>query len=151
MHNAMKKRSAWTCWGSGVKFSHRNTFGRWRSYDRTYALRTLTMQENQLLREKKKKTTFSVFVSTPSNAVHALWRRLPEVETLPIGLSHDRTTRRSAPSIARWNMKHFPVAVTWSHCSCTALRWKTREQCMQSMDNAREPSTWPRPCRERKL
>ena len=63
-----EKRSAWTCWGSGVKFSYGSTFGRWRSYDRTNSLRTPTMKESQLLREK---TTFSVFVSTCSNAVHA--------------------------------------------------------------------------------
>ena len=41
--------SCWTCWGSGVKFS---TSGRWRSYDRTNSLRTPTMKESQLLREK---------------------------------------------------------------------------------------------------
>ena len=40
--------------------------GRW--YDRTNSLRTPTMQESQLLREK---TTSSVFLSTCSNAVHA--------------------------------------------------------------------------------
>ena len=39
-----------------------------RSYDRTNSLRTPTMKESQLLREK---TTSSVFVSTCSNAVHA--------------------------------------------------------------------------------
>ena len=39
-----------------------------RSYDRTNSLRTPTMQESQLLREK---TTSSVFLSTCSNAVHA--------------------------------------------------------------------------------
>ena len=39
--------------------------GRW--YDRN-SLRTPTMQESQLLREK---TTSSVFLSTCSNAVHA--------------------------------------------------------------------------------
>ena len=39
-----------------------------RSYDRTNSLRTPTMKEGQLLREK---TTSSVFVSTCSNAVHA--------------------------------------------------------------------------------
>ena len=41
--------------------------GRW--YDRTNSLRTPTMKESQLLREKK--TTSSVFLSTCSNAVHA--------------------------------------------------------------------------------
>ena len=56
--NTNEKRSAWTCWRSGVKFSHGTTTGRWRSYDRTNSLRTPTMQENQLLREK---TTSSVF------------------------------------------------------------------------------------------
>ena len=61
--NKSEKRSAWTCWGSGVKFSHGSTSGRWRSYDRTNSLRTPTMKENQLFREK---TT-----STCSNAVHA--------------------------------------------------------------------------------
>ena len=40
--------------------------GRW--YDRTNSLRTPTMQESQLVREK---TTSSVFLSTCSNAVHA--------------------------------------------------------------------------------
>ena len=40
-----------------------------RSYDRTNSLRTPTMKESQLLREKK--TTSSVFLSTCSNAVHA--------------------------------------------------------------------------------
>ena len=30
-----EKRSAWTCWGSGVKFSHGSTSSWWRSYDRT--------------------------------------------------------------------------------------------------------------------
>ena len=39
-----------------------------RSYDRTNSLRTPTMKESQLLREK---TTSSVFLSTCSNAVHA--------------------------------------------------------------------------------
>ena len=39
-----------------------------RSYDRTNSLRTPTMKESQLLREK---ATSSVFVSTCSNAVHA--------------------------------------------------------------------------------
>ena len=39
-----------------------------RSYDRTNSLRTPTMKESQLLREKN---TSSVFVSTCSNAVHA--------------------------------------------------------------------------------
>ena len=39
-----------------------------RSYDHTNSLRTPTMKESQLLREK---TTSSVFVSTCSNAVHA--------------------------------------------------------------------------------
>ena len=39
-----------------------------RSYDSTNSLRTPTMKESQLLREK---TTSSVFVSTCSNAVHA--------------------------------------------------------------------------------
>ena len=75
-HNSQKyeKRSAWTCWRSGVKFSHGTTTGRWRSYDRTNSLRTSTMQENQLLREK---TTSSVFVSTCSNAVHAQFHWLP--------------------------------------------------------------------------
>ena len=38
-----------------------------QSYDRTNSLRTPTMQESQLLREK---TTSSVFLSTCSNAVH---------------------------------------------------------------------------------
>ena len=39
-----------------------------RSYDRTNSLRTPTMKESQLLREK---TTSSIFLSTCSNAVHA--------------------------------------------------------------------------------
>ena len=39
-----------------------------RLYDRTNSLRTPTMKESQLLREK---TTSSVFLSTCSNAVHA--------------------------------------------------------------------------------
>ena len=73
-----------------------------RSYDGTNSLRTPTMKESQLLREK----TSSVFVSTCSNAVHAqfhwlayvhtqhqaMWRRLLAVETLPIDRWHDRTT-----------------------------------------------------------
>ena len=107
-----EKRSAWTCWGSGVKFSHGTTTGRWRSYDRTNSLRTPTMKESQLLREK---TTSSVFVSTYSNAVHAqfidlhtqhqaMWRRLLAVETLPIDCwpawSHHRPAKIYARSIA---------------------------------------------------
>ena len=28
-----EKRSAWTCWVSGVKFNHGSTSSRWRSYD----------------------------------------------------------------------------------------------------------------------
>ena len=79
-----------------------------RSYDRTNSLRTPTMKESQLLREK---TTSSVFVSTCSNAVsltcihtqhQAMWRRLLAVETLPIDRWHDRPTGKDlrARSIA---------------------------------------------------
>ena len=90
-----EKRSAWTCWRSGVKFSHRTTTGRWRSYDRTNSLRTPTMKESQLLREK---TTSPFNMSKPCacpvslTCIHtqhqAMWRRLLAVETLPI----DRNT-----------------------------------------------------------
>ena len=31
--NTNEKRSAWTCWVSGVKFNHGSTSSRWRSYD----------------------------------------------------------------------------------------------------------------------
>ena len=75
-----------------------------RWYDRTIftVLRTPTMKESQLLREK---TTSSVFVSTHDvqtlcmprlTCIHAqhqaMWRRLLAVETLPIDRWHDRTT-----------------------------------------------------------
>ena len=123
------------------------------------ALRMPTMRENQLLREEKKHfigLCFNTFKHCALTCMHtqqqAMWRRLLEVETLPIDRSHDRTTHTSwsARSIARWNMKHFRSRFkAWSHCSqhCTALE-DTRT--IQSMNNAGEPSTWPRPGWERK-
>ena len=63
-----EKRSAWTCWGSGVKSSHRSTSCRWRWY-----MTALTHYERQ--RWKKinffaKKPLPRSFVSTRPNAVH---------------------------------------------------------------------------------
>ena len=95
-----------------------------RSYDRTNSLRTPTMQESQLLREK---TTSSVFLSTCSNAVHAQFhwhaytRNTRPCDVVCLQSKHFRSIagmiappnlRRSTSTCAidresRWNMKHF--------------------------------------------
>ena len=92
-----------------------------RSYDRTNSLRTPTMKESQLLREK---TTSSVFVSTCSNAVHAQFhwlaytRNTRPCDVVCLQLKHFRSIAGIllAPrakiyardrSRSRWNMKHF--------------------------------------------
>ena len=118
-----EKRSAWTCWVSGVKFNHGSTSSRWRSYDRTNSLRTPTMKESQLLREK---TTSSFFVSTCSNPVHAQFhwiaytRNTRHVTSFACNCSRNTSDRSLAWSHHRrrsiyagdrsrstWNMKHF--------------------------------------------
>ena len=89
-----EKRSAWTCWRSGVKFSHGSTSGRWPSYDRTNSLRTPTMKESPLLREKPLPRSLFQHVQTlcmPSFVAVVLSNFLA-VETLPIDRWHDRTT-----------------------------------------------------------
>ena len=90
-----------------------------RSYDRTNSLRTPTMKESQLLREK---TTSSVFVSTCSNAVDAQFhwlaytRNTRPCDVVCLQSKHFRSIAGKllapradlrARSIARWNMKHF--------------------------------------------
>ena len=93
-----------------------------RSYDRTNSLRTPTMKESQLLREK---TTSSVFLSTCSNAVHAQFHWLAYTRnTRPCDVFCLQSKHfRSIPgpgmiappakiytrdrSRSRWNMKHF--------------------------------------------
>ena len=90
-----------------------------RSYDRTNSLRTPTMKESQLLREK---TTSSVFVSTCSNAVHAQFHWLAYTRnTRPCdvvclqskhfwsiaGMIAPPAKIYAHRSRSRWNMKHF--------------------------------------------
>ena len=92
-----------------------------RSYDRTNSLRTPTMKESQLLREK---TTSSVFVATCSNAVHAQFhwlaytRNTRPCDVVCLQSKHFRSIAGIllAPrakiyardrSRSRWNMKHF--------------------------------------------
>ena len=91
-----------------------------RSYDRTNSLRTPTMKESQLLRER---TTSSVFLSTCSNAVHAQFhwlaytRNTRPCDVFCLQWKHFRSIAGMiAPpakiyardrSRSRWNMKHF--------------------------------------------
>ena len=91
-----------------------------RLYDRTNSLRTPTMKESQLLREK---TTSSVFLSTCSNAVHAQFhwlaytRNTRPCDVFCLQSKHFRSIAGMiAPpakiyardrSRSRWNMKHF--------------------------------------------
>ena len=91
-----------------------------QSYDRTNSLRTPTMKESQLLREK---TTSSVFLSTCSNAVHAQFhwlaytRNTRPCDVFCLQSKHFRSIAGMiAPpakiyardrSRSRWNMKHF--------------------------------------------
>ena len=126
-----EKCSAWTCWGSVVKFSNGSTSGRWRSYDCTNSLRTPTMKENQILREKNHLNMFKrcaclVSLTCIHTQQQTVWRRLLEVKTLPIDRWHDRTTRTNMylrnRSRSRWNIEHFRQTargclIALAHCT----------------------------------
>ena len=109
-----------------------------RSYDRTNSLRTPTMKESQLLREK---TTSSVFASTCSNVVHAQFHWLAHTHATPghvtsfacsrntsdrsLAWSHHR--RRSTRAIDRdrsetWNTSGKPHAVACCTSRSTGMQ-----------------------------
>ena len=160
-----EKRSAWTCWRSGVKFSHGTTIatGRWRSYDRTNSLRTPTMQENQLLREKNNflGPCFNMFkrcaCPVSLTSIHACTRntRLGHVTSFACGRNtadlslawlHDTKIHaidRDRAESETWNTLGKPRAVAWKLTAVGALFSTViiREYPVMTGHNARRPRT----------
>ena len=99
------------------------------------ALRT---QENQLLREKShfpmlKRCACPVSLTCIHTQQQAMWRRLLEVEALPIDRWHDRTTRTYIYAIDRdrgetWNTSGKPraVATTLEKKAATTIMHKIK-------------------------